>query len=168
MLKALFFVLLALFLLFPSDPVLGVLDSLEGEGEVSFVFNSTETVEELSRKDIEELVILVAGMYKVDPALVLKIVKAESNFNPEAVSPKGAMGLMQLMPLTAREWGVVDPFCPEDNVSGGVRYFRHLYLHLGSVDLALAAYNGGIGNVKKYGGIPPFPETVTYVEAILN
>ena len=106
----------------------------------------------------------------VSPDLVRAVIQAESAFNPRAVSPKGAMGLMQLMPATAAEHGVLDPFNPAENIRAGVRYLKHLLdSYEGRVELALAAYNAGPGAVKKYGGkVPPYRETQNYVARIQN
>jgi hypothetical protein len=100
--------------------------------------------------------------------LVLRIIEAESGGDPRAVSPKGAQGLMQLMPETARALGVQDPFDPVQNIEGGVRYLSHLLQRFGDLRLALAAYNAGPGRVQQYGGVPPFPETQRYIERILG
>lgn len=111
----------------------------------------------------------IAARYNLDTELVLRVIEAESGGNPRAVSPKGAMGLMQLMPETARALGVSDPFDPVQNIEGGVRYLSHLLQRFGGdLRLALAAYNAGPGRVQQYGGVPPFPETQRYLERILG
>lgn len=105
----------------------------------------------------------------VDPHLVDLVIRMESGYNPNAVSPKGATGVMQLMPDTARAYRVADMFDPVDNIRGGVHYLRDLLTRFGSdVRLALAAYNAGPEAVQRYGGVPPYDETEDYVHSILS
>lgn len=106
-------------------------------------------------------------LYRVDPALIRAVIHAESHFKVDALSKVGAQGLMQLMPATAKELGVVDAFIPEQNITGGVRHLAKLLRkYHGDISLVAAAYNAGEGNVKKYGGIPPFEETKVYVKRV--
>jgi soluble lytic murein transglycosylase-like protein len=115
------------------------------------------------------LIIKAAYRYNVEPAIIKAIIMAESGFNPKAVSKVGARGLMQLMPRTARSLGVEDSFKPAHNIDAGVRYFRQLLDKFdGEVELALAAYNAGSFNVRKYGGIPPFKATKFYINKVLT
>ncbi len=103
----------------------------------------------------------------VPPELIHSIIEAESNYNHRAVSHKGAMGLMQLMPATARQYGVRDVFDPRENITGGIRYLQDLMkLYNRKTRLVLAAYNAGQQAVEKYGGIPPYRETINYIEKI--
>ncbi len=116
----------------------------------------------------DALIERTASAHGVDTALVKAMVQVESAFDPYAVSHKGAYGLMQLMPETARQYGVADPADPVQNVRGGVRYMRHLMQLFGDdTRLALAAYNAGEGAVKRYGGIPPYNETRNYVRKVM-
>lgn len=111
----------------------------------------------------------VAARHGVDPALVLAVIAVESAFQPAAVSPRGAQGLMQLMPATAVELGVRDAFDPEQNLDGGVRHLRALLQRYeGDLQRALAAYNAGAAAVERHGGVPPFGETRGYVDSVLR
>ncbi len=110
----------------------------------------------------------IAARYNLDTEFILRVIEAESGGDPRAVSPKGAIGLMQLMPETARALGVQDPYDPVQNIEGGVRYLSHLIHRFGDLRLALAAYNAGPSNVQRYGGVPPFPETQRYLERVLG
>lgn len=160
--------------------------TLPGGGEIGTLstqvegFVPDEIVEELAQAieaqratgeapDVASLAGELARKHGLDPALVLAVISVESAFQPAAVSPKGAQGLMQLMPATARELGVTDALDPAQNVDGGVRYLRALVeQYKGDLRLALAAYNAGAGAVKRHGGVPPYRETRDYVEKVLK
>jgi soluble lytic murein transglycosylase-like protein len=119
--------------------------------------------------EFEQLIKNCSEKYGVNPSLVKAVIHAESGYNPNAVSSKGASGLMQLMPSTAKSLKVVDRFNPKDNVEGGVKYLRFLLdTFRGDVSLAVAAYNAGLSKVAKYGGIPPYNETRVYVSRVLS
>ena len=106
----------------------------------------------------------IAAEHALSPDLIRSVIKVESNYNPYAISPKGAQGLMQLIPATARRFGVADAFNPVENIQGGTRYLKYLMdLYHGDYPLALAAYNAGEEAVARYGGVPPFAETRNYV-----
>jgi hypothetical protein len=121
------------------------------------------------RTDFAVMIFELAPSYGLDPKFVLEVVRAESNFNPRARSHKGAQGLMQLIPATARRFGVEDPCEPMQNLHGAMAYLRWLLNHFdGDIALALAGYNAGEQAVKRYGGIPPFNETREYVRRILQ
>ena len=118
-------------------------------------------------KPIVDLVRKLAPLFQLEPHLVLAIMATESNFDAQAVSPKNAQGLMQLIPDTAARFNVRDPFDPAQNIRGGMAYLRWLMAYFeGDVSLVAAAYNAGEGNVERYKGIPPFAETRAYVERI--
>jgi soluble lytic murein transglycosylase-like protein len=135
----------------PVSPVLPVSDRLAQEMPAGL-------------KTIVDNIALTHG---VDPALVRAVMKTESNFNRYAVSPKGALGLMQLIPATGRRYGVQDFFDPQQNIDGGVRYLKFLLEKFnGNLDLALAGYNAGENLVARLGRIPPIPETTNYVRKI--
>jgi soluble lytic murein transglycosylase-like protein len=120
-----------------------------------------------SPQDIDAAIDQAASRHNVDPNLVRAVIKVESNFNPNAVSRKGAVGLMQLMPQTARQLNVTNPFDPQQNVDAGVRHLKQLMENYGGdVKLTLAAYNAGQGAVARSGGVPHFAETRNYVKRI--
>jgi len=122
-----------------------------------------------NRSTYVDIINTACGRHGVDPALVHALVKVESDFNPYALSRKGAMGLMQLMPQTALVMNVGNSFNPNDNIDGGVKYLRYLIdRYEGNLPLALAAYNSGETAVKKWGTIPPYPETQNYVQRIMK
>jgi hypothetical protein len=137
---------------------------LDGKAQSHQILNRAFTQEEIDAA-IEQ----AAARHNVDPSLVRSVVKVESNFNPNAVSRKGAMGLMQLMPSTARSLNVANPFDPQQNVDAGVRHLRRLLdSYGGNVRLSLAAYNAGSGAVARSAGVPHFRETQNYVRRITN
>jgi len=116
---------------------------------------------------VPELVARIAAQHSLPPELIHSVIQVESNYNPYAVSSKGARGLMQLIPATARRFGVADVFNPADNIQGGARYLKYLLdLYGGNYPLALAAYNAGEGAVAKYGMVPPYRETENYVKLV--
>lgn len=119
--------------------------------------------------EYDQIIKIYADKYGVSQSLIKAVIHAESGYNPNAVSPKGASGLMQLMPGTARSLKVSNSFDPKDNVEGGVKYLRFLLdTFRGDISLAVAAYNAGLNKVAKFGGIPPYAETRTYVNRVLS
>jgi len=125
-------------------------------------FNSPKT-------EVDNIIKKYSKENNIDENLIKAVIKAESGFNTQAKSSVGALGLMQLMPSTAKGLGVTDPFDPEQNIAGGTKYLKGLINRFdGRLDYALAAYNAGSGAVKKYGGIPPYPETQNYVKKVLD
>jgi len=141
------------------------LNSEEGRETASFLRSNRS----FSPQDVDAAIEQAAARHNVDPNLVRSVIKVESNFNPNAVSRKGAMGLMQLMPSTARSLHVKNPFDPEQNVDAGVRHLKHLLeSYGGNVKLSLAAYNAGSGAVARSSGIPHYSETQNYVRRITD
>ena len=119
--------------------------------------------------NIDQLVEQTASRYHVDPELIRAVIRVESGYDPKAVSSKGAMGLMQLIPATAQRFGVADPFDPKQNLEGGVTYLKYLLdLFGGDLSLSLAAYNAGEHSVQRSGGIPAIPETQSYVRKVTS
>jgi hypothetical protein len=122
-----------------------------------------------AQKRYQHLVLEAATRYQVEPEIIKAIIMAESGFNPKAISKVGARGLMQLMPRTAKFLGVKDSFKPDHNIDAGVRYFKQLLDQSdGEIKLALAAYNAGSYNVRKYKGVPPFKATRIYIDKVLK
>ncbi len=118
---------------------------------------------------LERIVREAAERHKLDPALVKAVIENESGWNPKAISRKGALGLMQLIPTTAERFGVGNAFDPAQNVDGGARYLRSLLdRYHNNLDLSLAAYNAGEGAVERTGGVPPYQETRTYVQRVTD
>lgn len=121
-----------------------------------------------NRNAFDALIRQSALAHNVDQGLVKAIIHTESGFNPRARSKPGAQGLMQLMPATAAMYSVVDAYDPSQNIAAGTRHIKYLINRYKDLELALAAYNAGEGNVKKYGGIPPFAETRDYVKRVMS
>jgi soluble lytic murein transglycosylase-like protein len=121
------------------------------------------------KAEYDELIRRIGQKYRVEHTLIHSIIRAESNYDRFAISSKGALGLMQLMPATAIQYGVKNVFDPSENIEGGVKYLKDLIkLYNGKTDLVLAAYNAGQEAVKKYNGIPPYSETRNYISRIMN
>lgn len=135
--------------------------------QISNVISPTDHKTDYKKSDFDGIINEMANKYDVDPKLIHSIIKHESNFNPNAKSHAGAQGLMQIMPFNFETYGITNPFDPRQNIEAGTRMIKaNLRKYNGNVELALAAYNAGSGNVKKYGGIPPFKETQNYVRKV--
>ena len=127
------------------------------------------TPKKTTERQFDSLILKAAHHHGIDPALVKAVIKAESGYDPRAVSKRGAKGLMQLMPRTAKALGVGDCFNPEYNINGGVKYLKGLLTRYdGNLQLSLAAYNAGMRNVKRYGGVPPFKATQYYIKKVFE
>jgi soluble lytic murein transglycosylase-like protein len=169
-------VCLAGFLLGPSLSQAGQIATVTDQYGYSVFINANpapaapdffHTYRLLPNPKIDSIIDRVSSRYQVDPRLIHAMIRVESNYDPAAISPKGAMGLMQLIPSTAQRFGVQNPFDPKQNIQGGVTYLKYL-LHLfgGNLPLSLAAYNAGEDTVIRSGGIPAIPETEQYVRKI--
>ncbi|OGQ82770.1 MAG: hypothetical protein A3F90_06900 [Deltaproteobacteria bacterium RIFCSPLOWO2_12_FULL_60_19] len=173
----------SLLLLFLGEADANIYQCLDSQGSVLFTDSPTQAGCKLligrrptmttqsggSPTRYDEIILSAAERHGVDPALVRAVVKAESDFNETARSRKGAQGLMQLMPETARLHNVANVYDPGENIEGGVQHLRLLLdRYRGDLRLALAAYNAGIQAVEKHGGIPPFAETKEYVRRVLT
>lgn len=123
---------------------------------------------ESQKYQYDNIIRQAGGLYGISSALIKAVIHAESNFNPKAISPKGAQGLMQIMPENNAALNISDPFNPQQNIMGGTRYLRRMLARYQNLFLALAAYNSGPGAVDKYQKIPPYKETQTYVNKVYN
>lgn len=156
------------------DSVINMLNGAETASKVSFAdilpnIQHNEPVRLLDPQKLIELIQTNSKKYNVDPKLINAVIKQESGYNLNAKSPKGALGLMQLMPETARSLGVTDATDPAQNVEGGTKYLSQLLKqYRGNVILSLAAYNAGPGNVANHSGVPPYKETKEYIFNVLN
>lgn len=131
--------------------------------------NSPSLAPIYSSNSFEDFILSASSRHSIDADLIRAVIKTESDFNSNARSPKGAMGLMQLMPDTARQHNIFDAYNPLDNIEGGVRHLRLLLSrYRGDVELSLAAYNAGVNAVERHGGIPPYAETREYVRRVLR
>ncbi len=170
--RAIPIIVLLIFLLVPTFGHAGIYRHVDKYGRVHYTNVPTNNKFRFYRREgqtyqLESLITHFAQKFKLDSSLIKAVIKVESDFNPQVVSSKGAQGLMQLMPETAREIGVKNPFDPSDSIYGGSFYLRKMLDSFDlNLDYALAAYNAGPGTVRRYGGIPPFEETQNYVKRV--
>jgi soluble lytic murein transglycosylase-like protein len=153
-----------------QDTIRPIISNVVFDPEI-FPSTALRAYSDTEERMVHQIILRAAGRHNVDPALVKAIIRAESGYDPKAVSKKGAMGLMQLMPRTAEALGVEDEdiFNPENNIDAGVKYLKQLLIQFhGNVRLAVAAYNAGTKKVKKYKGIPPYKATRHYVNKVLE
>jgi soluble lytic murein transglycosylase-like protein len=156
----------------PPDEALRVktvvrVDARTGKLVRSVVSNAQPVAGQPAPPALDAAVRQIAAEQSLPPELLHSVIQVESNYNPSAVSPKGAQGLMQLIPETARRFGVLDSFDPVENIQGGAKYLKYLLdLYQGDYPRALAAYNAGEKAVAKYGGVPPYAETQNYVAQV--
>jgi len=164
-------------LIFPAPAKADIYKYVDANGVVHFTNTPTNSQFDLYLKErsttgrtaggFREIISRYASAYRLEEALVCAVIKAESDYNPRAVSTKGAQGLMQLMPETARQMNVRDPWDAEENIRGGSRYLRLMLDQFNdNLDLAIAAYNAGPNAVRRHNGIPPYAETRTYVDRV--
>ncbi|AEF17622.1 Lytic transglycosylase catalytic [Thermoanaerobacterium xylanolyticum LX-11] len=160
-----------------SNSFQDILNELISEGTTSTEDIKSETIDfsnktpdmtGVSKDKIESYINEASKKYGVSKDLIDAVIKAESDYNPYAVSSAGAMGLMQLMPSTAQYLGITNPFDPEENIDGGTKLLSQLLNKYNNTALALAAYNAGEESINKYNGIPPYEETINYISKILN
>ncbi|MGB9678724.1 MAG: lytic transglycosylase domain-containing protein [Thermoanaerobacteraceae bacterium] len=134
----------------------------------SAISNYLYSTKKATNSEIQNIINETSAKYGIDSSIIYSVIKAESNFDQFAISKAGAMGLMQLMPETAKQLNITNPFDASQNIDGGVRYLKGLLDTYKSLSLALSAYNAGPSAVNKYNGIPPYEETKNYVSKILN
>jgi soluble lytic murein transglycosylase len=145
----------------------GVMHFTDTPTNSQFHFFMKEKRQKTSTGSVTDLIQHYAAIFNLDDSLVRAVIKVESDYDPNALSSKGAQGLMQLIPETARDMNVSDPFNPAQNIRGGSRYLRLMLDQFGDdLEMALAAYNAGPSAVRRYGGVPPFDETRNYVEKV--
>jgi soluble lytic murein transglycosylase-like protein len=150
-----------------AAPLTSVVRADPHSGKLVRVMLSAAPAQKATDPGIAAAVEQAAAEHELPAELIRSVIQVESNYNPFAVSPKGAMGIMQLIPETARRFGVTDAFNPVENIRGGTKYLKYLLdLYHGDYGLALAAYNAGEGAVAKHGGVPPYAETRRYVESV--